>query len=487
MIKPIKHRLKKNMPRLYERLHAAKKYLFRQGRTEYKVSREILRRFIRCGLRRAASWREVLPMQTLQRITIPGIACNSLDDLLADLDARGLDYSRSVDSVYLPPATLSVPPFDALGRYYPLNVGLKILTAPEEAAKDGGLPEHSPGTSKKHLSRTDELILVANLMLESDLGPRVYDWVQLQCGGAVWTAFVVAHIDGSAPSEIECQAGLNRIRQLQSNGLLEIALPDGFENAEFRCPACGGEALMDSKGSFHYLKFQNFMLGDYERHLEQTAVRAVSNVHFGEQSLLRRGKFLYQSVPGVRLPAKRNIGDRIAVIEQLMESAGLAVSGRLVLDIGCNAGMMMAEYLKRGARWCHGWDTEAMTPHTEALLLALGCTRFSTTGALMELTRPLEEDLPSFAQSLLPGCVVSYLAIRRHVGWLHSLSSVPWSFLIYEGHQYEDRDHLAEYVNHLREIVDVEVLNVGSYKEGFSNERVVAILANSSAPPISGS
>jgi hypothetical protein len=270
------------------------------------------------------------------------------------------------------------------------------------------------------------------------------------------------------------------MRELERFNLLRTVLPGGFEHPDFQYPSCNGNVRIKADGNFHYLSFQNFALADYERYLEQMAIRSAQEVHFGEESLLRHRRFLYQSIPGVQLPAKRNIEDRIVVIERLMDSAGLTVNDRLVLDVGCNAGMMMAEYLKRGAAWSHGWDTETITPHTDALLLALGCTRFSTTGAFIERTRRLEEDLPSFVKSLLPGCVVSYLAIRLHLGWLEALAHIPWSFLIYEGHQYETQEHFAAHINQLREFVDVEVVNVGSYKEGFSNERIVAILTNSS-------
>lgn len=474
MMNRIKHLVKRTFPRSYQRLYSSKEYCLQQSRTEYRVLREIVRRILRGKWRGGATWTEVLPVQPPRRVGLRGVVYSTIAALRADLDSRGLAYSNGEDSVYLPPATVQIGPFKEIGTYPP-NVGLQIMTS---AVASGDAFRHDDSPAKTSLSRASELVLVANLLHASNVGPRLYDAIQLECGGASWSAYILEHIVGSPPSASECEEGLTRIRELERTKLLRIALPEGFEHRDFQCPGCNGHALMDAGGNFRYLRFQNFALVEYGRYLEQTAIRSTQDVHFGGESLLRSGRFLYQSIPGVRLAAKRSIDDRIVVIEQLMKSAGVSVKGRLVLDVGCNAGMMMAEYLKRGAAWCHGWDTAAIAPHADALLLALGCTRFSTTGTFIEPTRRLEDDLPGFARSLLPGCVISYLAVRFHLGWLDALASIPWAFLIYEGHQYETEEDAAEHCDQLRKRVDVKMVSVGRYSEGVSNERIVTIIAN---------
>jgi hypothetical protein len=62
---------------------------------------------------------------------------------------------------------------------------------------------------------------------------------------------------------------------------------------------------------------------------------------------------------------------------------------------------MMAPYLKMGARLAHGWDRPHVAPHTEKLLLALGCTRFSTRGADITESYDLTQDIPSFLANRL--------------------------------------------------------------------------------------
>jgi hypothetical protein len=160
----------------------------------------------------------------------------------------------------------------------------------------------------------------------------------------------------------------------------------------------------------------------------------------------------------------------------MLTTVGVKLEDRVVLDIGCNIGMMMAQYLKLGARWCHGWDRAYLTPHTERLLLAVGCTRFSTSGTDIERSRPLENDLPQFLRSSLDGCVISYLAVRAHLGWLDALASIPWAFMIYEGHEGETKQDFDDDMEQLKKLVNFDVRAVETYVDGDSNPRTVAVL-----------
>jgi hypothetical protein len=163
-------------------------------------------------------------------------------------------------------------------------------------------------------------------------------------------------------------------------------------------------------------------------------------------------------------------------LSRLFQEAGVSVAERVVLDVGCNIGMMMSEYLKLGAKWCHGWDRPLTTPHTERLLLALGCTRFSTTGTDITTSRVLADDLPKHAAASLEGCVISYLAVRGHLNWLDSLKQIPWSFMIYEGHEGETFKDFQGYLEELRNLTNFELGPTTTYIDGDSEERTVAIL-----------
>jgi hypothetical protein len=163
-------------------------------------------------------------------------------------------------------------------------------------------------------------------------------------------------------------------------------------------------------------------------------------------------------------------------LSRLLQEAGVSVAERVVLDVGCNIGMMMAEYLKLGAKWCHGWDRALTVPHTERMLLALGCTRFSTTGSDITKSRSLVDDLPGHVDASLDGCVISYLAVRGHLNWLDALQQIPWSFMIYEGHEGETARDFETYLEELRSMTNFELGPTSTYIDGDSEERTVAIL-----------
>jgi len=277
-------------------------------------------------------------------------------------------------------------------------------------------------------------------------------------------------------SNAVCEEGIETIRKLEQRNLLKVILPAGFDDAEFRCPDCSGNAFMTVDGEFRYIDFQNFSLTSYGTFLKLVALEAAQASHFGDKSVLRGGRYLYQSVPGVSLPGKRNPEKRFETLLKMMQAAGVSEENRLVLDIGCNIGMMMAQYLKQGALWCHGWDQEVVVPHTQKLLYALGCTRFSTTGGVITQSIDLENDLGCFLKPHLNGCVISYLAIRGHINWLDALKEIPWAFMIYEGHEGETTEQSLRYLEEFRKVVPFRIGAQGEYEDGDSESRTVAIL-----------
>ena len=300
--------------------------------------------------------------------------------------------------------------------------------------------------------------------------------MELQCNDSLWTAFVVEHVAKAMTSMEVCENGINTIRDLEQRNLVKIILPSGFEDAEFQCPDCSGNAFMTVGGEFRYIDFQNFALTGYGDYLKSVALDAAEASHFGDKSILRGGRYLYQSVPGLDLPGKRNPEKRMEALHELMNTAGVSVKDRLVLDVGCNVGMMMAQYLKLGALWCHGWDQEVVVPHTEKLLYALGCTRFSTTGGTITQSTDLRCGPGPHLKSHMNGCVVSYLAVRGHINWLDALKGIPWAFMIYEGHEGETTDQSLRYLEEFKKTVPFRIAAQGEYADGDSEPRTVAIL-----------
>ena len=335
------------------------------------------------------------------------------------------------------------------------------------------------GDSRLHLRlihNLRHLTLVANLLHVTGVGPRLHDLVELDCNGNVWTAFVVEHIEKPVTSAAECENGIKTLRELERKGLLKVILPLGFDDAEFQCPACSGNAFLTRGGKFRYIDFQNFSLTGYGAYLKSVASDAAKASHFGDKSLIRGGRYLYQSVPGVRFSGKRSVEVRMQTLRELMDQAGVSVENRLVLDVGCNIGMMMAQYLKLGALWSHGWDQEVVVPHTQRLLYALGCTRFSTSGGVLSKSVRLQDDLAPHVKLHLEGCAISYLAVRGHIDWLDALGEIPWAFMIYEGHEGETREQSHQYLDEFNKTVPFRVAAQGEYADGDSEPRIVAIL-----------
>jgi hypothetical protein len=448
--------------------------------SEYRVFKRIgVKTLLGKAVGSQAEWQEVLPIQTCRRINIPDQKLGSIEELIGELNQLNLNHGEGGHALYLSPEALRNTAFKALANFYPANSGLKILKHP------GGIAESvyvSPnaGESLLHLKlihNVRHLTLVANLLNVKGVGPMLHDLVEIECGNKLWTAFVVEHAGTKLTSDSECTAGIQRIRELEEKGLVKVVLPLGFNDPEFECPDCSGNAFITADGDFRYVDFQNFALINYGDYLKSVALEAADASHFGDKSFLRGGRYLYQSVPGVKLPGKRSVEDRVPVLRKLMEAAGVSVQDRLVLDVGCNIGMMMGEYLGMGALWCHGWDKPAVVPHTAKLLRALGCTRFSTTGTDITKSRSLEDDLPKFLADHIEGCAISYLAVRGHIDWLDSLARIPWGFLIYEGHEGETREEFSYHLEQLKKVLPVKVAASDEYADGDSEPRTVAILA----------
>ena len=72
--------------------------------------------------------------------------------------------------------------------------------------------------------------------------------------------------------------------------------------------------------------------------------------------------------------------------------------------------------------------------------------------------------------------MISFLAVRGHVGWLKALGRIPWWFLIYEAHEGESQVDFDKHMDDFRKLVNFRVAASATYIDGDSDERIVAIL-----------
>lgn len=478
----IKSTIKARWPRAFALARSAKDQLVIETRVARQLGPRAIAGSLLSGWR--DEWKGVLPLQRPSRIELPDCRASSVDALAGELARAGVPVASGGHTVYLAPAAVRVSALAPLTRAYPPDAGLKLLRnpgAPDEAAYVNG-----SGHSVLHVGvihRVPELTLVANLLHAYGVGPRLYDLVEIATATAVWTGYVVQHAGTRRPTLAEATALVRRLESMQEAGLLRVPTPGGFAHPDFQPPDCNGNCVSDDVGGCYYVDFQNFVLQRYASTIQAEARAAADATHFGGESLLRGGRYLYQSVPGLGAPAKRDVRRRAGQVERLMARAGVSIEGRAVFDFGCNVGMMMGQYLRLGAAWCHGWDRPQVVPHATRLLLHTGCTRFSVSGeALDRETAPIEAALPPFLARRLPGCAISYLAVRGHIGWHASLERIPWGVMLYEGHEHETA---AEFQSHLAELkgrVPVRLAAFDMSEDGDSARRPVAVILRDSNP-----
>ncbi|HEY8185410.1 MAG TPA: hypothetical protein VIF64_05050, partial [Pyrinomonadaceae bacterium] len=344
------------------------------GKTKDQITSEVrtirrvgVSRLLKEAFGKPVPWQEVLPIQSPRTITLTEIGTTSADSLVNHLRSVGAAYGEGSHAIYLSPGDLKLTAFASVARDYPADAGLKIMKKPGSVDDGGYLMGRAKGDSRIQLGMVHghrHLSLVANFLHAKGVGPRLYDLINLKCDDQIWTAYVVQDVGRRIPTLAECETGVQRLKELDAEGVIKVILPEGFADEEFECPTCCNNALVDRNGQFNYIDFQNFLLSDYEKFLTDLALAAAEETHFGDTALLRGGRYLYQSVPGVKLPGKRSVANRMKTLSQLFQQAGVSVVERVILDVGCNIGMMMSEYLKLGAKWCHGWDRSFTTPYT---------------------------------------------------------------------------------------------------------------------------
>jgi hypothetical protein len=206
-------------------------------------------------------------------------------------------------------------------------------------------------------------------------------------------------------------------------------------------------------------------------------------LHFGREHLLRGRRYLYQSVPGAGESGRRDTRRRWVRISEELGRAGISVEDRLVLDVGCNAGMMLAEALEDGAAWGLGWDMPDIAAIGRRLLAALGFTRYELFGASLSPDYRLADDVPEHLVTHLDGSIVFYLAIRHHVGFVADLAELPWSALVYEGSELETTEGLEETLAPLRERCEFRIASAFAHRDGEGRSRPLAVLVRQPLRP----
>jgi hypothetical protein len=216
-------------------------------------------------------------------------------------------------------------------------------------------------------------------------------------------AFVVQHVEGTAPDAGECQAFLRRLRAALSETELRISLPGWQRNKDFRCPRCNHNLLRDAGGTLSYIDFQNFSLRDRRRLL-----------------------------PRVRGADTREAHDRFAAVRRLLAEHGVELDGRLVLDVACGTGAVLHQALSAGAWWAVGRERAAAAAQAQAIAVTRGFTRLDIVGHGAEGAAGLRDAVPGWLGPHLDESVVLCLGAPGPRAMLASvIAAMPWRALVH--------------------------------------------------------
>lgn len=424
------------------------------------------------------AWLDALPVQ--QPLRVDAVAATPTlnpQQIKAWCKARQLAFIEGSDAIYLPPASWRATPLGPVLPEYPANAGLKIV----QHAGNSDAPVGSRLNSSHRLQT-----LTFNYLHAHGLAPRLYDLIEIRDGSrTTWTVYVVEHLTGAPLQPGDCETVAGRLQSLARNGPIQLADGVAWTDADFQPPDCNGKIIRDAQsGRLAYLDAHRFVLDGYGSYLRDLALSVTELSHFGGRSRLLGGKsgtFLYQEFPGLDQPAKRSPRARLQAWDPLLQRAGISIEGKTVFDVGCNLGLMGAEYLRRGVRWIHGWDRAEVVEAANKVLLSVGCTRFSLTGGMLDADTNLFAQIPDHLKDVgNDGAILSYLSVRDHIGWLPGLADLPWRYMLYEGHQ-EDRQ-IETYIAELNARIPVRLLTTDRVSDGVVGTHDIALIERLSHP-----
>ena len=401
--------------------------------------------------------------QKILTMELPVSGVCSLYDLEKVLKGHGIDYVKCRNTLYIPPQCSLVSLFGEIVSLYPDNAGFKILRNSENLSE---------------LNLLMDKIIVANYLYLKRITPRLYDLVELRVEDTSFIVFVVQHVNGDVPTNSERLSFMESLKKLiEARELLIDSNVELRPQENFQYLGYNGDVLKSKEDKQLYcLDFQNFTVAKPKMLIQNVVTEGKDQLLFGGKRFLRGDKYVYQSIPSVGAYGKRDVEVRWKTIKRLLNEVNINLDNRLVLDIGCNAGMMLSQALADGAYWGLGWDRPLVVEHSQRLLMALGYTRFDLKG--VELTRDynLLNDIQTRFISRLDESVIFYLAVRLYFDFMPVFGRIPWKVMIYEGHKGEKQTDLSNDLRELYKMCPFSIASSTEYNDGDSHSRALAVL-----------
>jgi hypothetical protein len=412
---------------------------------ELLVGAKLLRSQLRQAQRR---WRGQAPAPWLQSTLVFEVPLHAGDAeaLHAELRAHGLVVLEGRHTLYLPPQPGLLAALGPVAAAFGPGCGIKLLkrfAAPHEAR----YLHHTDALGEAALlGGIHQQALGAAALATVGLGPRCIDVVHLRAGAASITAIIVEHVDGRRPTVAEHARLLDALDALRSRGRLSLANPSGYACGDFAAPDCNGNLWVVGDGASARLRYVDpqVLMMDVPGVIDDVVARHRDVLHFGDRLGVVHGgeRFLYQGLPGRRDVGRRDPDDRFEQLAPLLAAHGASLRDRVVFDVCCNAGLMMAGALRRGARWAVGWDLPPVADAARELLPLLGAGRSTLIGRPLKEVASLVEDVPPhvLTPGQVPNGVCLFLAAWHHVGFPPGVGGLPWRWLVYEGREHEEAE-----------------------------------------------
>lgn len=334
-------------------------------------------------------------------------------DVTETLENAGVNYRSGRHSAYVCGAVEQTKISDELSKRYSAPFGLKIIKS-REISPDGTpyytsavLAPASTPWSMRAIGSVLEKSIVANLLHEVHVAPRVYDLIRLESkNGAFHYALVVQHIEGFVVHGSMGGEFIEKFKKvLKVRGMSTASIA---EHCDLRAPLFRDNIVSDGD-QIYYVDIQNFILSDIGK-IDALKDQVVEKFRNDPLSV-----FTINSILGVKCEQAACIDGLISKIAGMISKSGYSLSDCVVVDICQGAGIMAIGLLSRDLFWSYLLRSDEECQLLQSWWNVCGYTRFdcrksdsNSLGSLQLGQAPLSRSMglicdgesPSFNQAL---------------------------------------------------------------------------------------
>lgn len=265
------------------------------------------------------------------------------------LEYEGVTYKSGRHSVYVSGESEIKKICDSLVQRYPQPFGIKIIKS-QEISPDGTpfytssvLAPASTNWSMKAIGSVLEKGIVANLLHQEQVAPRVYDLIKLKSeGGSACFAQIVEHIEGPVVYGSKGEKFVEKFKSvLRDKGMMTASIA---EHCDLRAPSFRDNIVTDGN-QIYYVDIQNFILS------ETSKINLINKIvveRYGRDLL---SSMLLQTPEKIKGKPSDAIEVFCSRVEKLLSDIGISLSETVVVDICQGVGAVTMGLLSRGLFW----------------------------------------------------------------------------------------------------------------------------------------